>query len=58
LLDEAEVWLQLGDLGLISRWSEFMGVVLKNLLTGETEFRGFSKSGFDFLLLIKTVGRS
>jgi hypothetical protein len=33
-----------------------MGLILKNLLSGETGVRRFSKLGEDFFLLMKNVG--
>jgi hypothetical protein len=33
-----------------------MGLILKNLLAGETGVRGFSKPGEGFFFLMKTVG--
>jgi hypothetical protein len=44
------------ELGSVTCWSEFTGLVKKNPLTSEVGVRGFSKSGLHSLFLMKIVG--
>jgi hypothetical protein len=54
LVSGVEVWLQPPRFD--SSLERIMGLILKNLLSGETGVQRFSKLGEDFFLLMKNVG--